>query len=86
MMDAISAHFSVNEDVCLPTARQGSGLISLQGLMLLPELGRAQSEAGKEFLMALEEPELHLPLNITLFELAVDPPRLWSKQREKHMV
>lgn len=61
VMDAISAHFSVNEDVCLPTARQGSGLISLQGLMLLLELGRARSEAGEEFLMALEEPELHLP-------------------------
>ncbi|WP_245555198.1 hypothetical protein [Hahella ganghwensis] len=24
-----------------------------------------------------------LPPNITLFDLAVDPPRLWSKQREK---
>lgn len=27
-----------------------------------------------------------LPPNITLFDLAVDPPRLWSEQRERHMV
>ena len=27
-----------------------------------------------------------LPPDITLFDLAVDPPRLWSEQREKHMV
>lgn len=27
-----------------------------------------------------------LPPNITLFDLAVDPPRLWSEQRAKHMV
>lgn len=27
-----------------------------------------------------------LPPNITLFDLAVDPPRLWSEQRGRHMV
>lgn len=26
-----------------------------------------------------------LPPNITLFDLAVDPPRLWSEQRAKHI-
>lgn len=61
VMDAISAHFSANEGLCLPTSRQGSGLISLQGLLLLLELGRVRSEGGEEFIMALEEPELHLP-------------------------
>lgn len=27
-----------------------------------------------------------LPHNVTLFDLAVDPPRLWLEQREKHMI
>jgi putative ATP-dependent endonuclease of OLD family len=33
----------------------------MQGLLLLLELGRVRAAAGGEFLMALEEPEVHLP-------------------------
>lgn len=33
----------------------------MQGLLLLLELGRARAAGGGEFLMALEEPEVHLP-------------------------
>ncbi|MDB6062840.1 MAG: chromosome partitioning protein [Verrucomicrobiaceae bacterium] len=61
VMEAVSAHFSVEQGVSIPAARQGSGLISLQGLMLLLELGRARAADGEEFILALEEPELHLP-------------------------
>ncbi len=61
VMDAIAAHFSTENGVCVPSARQGSGLISLQGLLLLLELGRVRTDSGEEFTMALEEPELHLP-------------------------
>lgn len=61
LLDSVAAHFSIGNGLGVPAARQGSGLISLQGLLLLLELGRGRAEAGEGFLMALEEPELHLP-------------------------
>ena len=60
VLDAISAHFSTPTVQSLPATRQGSGLISLQSLMLLLELGRVRAEAGDGFIMALEEPEIHV--------------------------
>lgn len=61
VMESVSAHFSTDDGFSIPAARQGSGLVSMQGLLLLLELGRARAEDGGKFLMALEEPELHLP-------------------------
>jgi putative ATP-dependent endonuclease of the OLD family len=61
VMEAVSAHFATDGGPSIPATRQGSGLVSMQGLLLLLELGRARAESGGEFLMALEEPELHLP-------------------------
>ncbi|CUI04195.1 Bll4632 protein [Janthinobacterium sp. CG23_2] len=60
VLDGISAHFSTPAGQSVPATRQGSGLISLQGLMLLLELGRVRAEAGDGFIMALEEPEIHV--------------------------
>jgi putative ATP-dependent endonuclease of OLD family len=60
-MEAVSAHFAAADGFSVPAARQGSGLVSMQGLLLLLELGRARAAGGGEFLMALEEPEVHLP-------------------------
>jgi len=40
--------------------RQGSGVVSLQTIMLLLEIGRRRREHGKTFILAAEEPELHL--------------------------
>ena len=61
VMEAVSAHFTTPDGPSIPASRQGSGLVSMQGLMLLLELGRARAAGGDGFLMALEEPELHLP-------------------------
>lgn len=61
VMEAVSAHFAAADGLSIPAARQGSGLVSMQGLLLLLELGRARAAGGGEFLMALEEPEVHLP-------------------------
>lgn len=61
VMDAVTAHFAAADGISIPAARQGSGLVSMQGLLLLLELGRARAAGGGEFLMALEEPEVHLP-------------------------
>lgn len=60
VMEAVYAHFAA-DGLSIPAARQGSGLVSMQGLLLLLELGRARAAAGGEFVMALEEPEVHLP-------------------------
>lgn len=61
VMEAVSAHFAGTDGFSIPAARQGSGLVSMQGLLLLLELGRARAASGGEFIMALEEPEVHLP-------------------------
>jgi len=61
VMEAVSAHFAGTDGFSIPAGRQGSGLVSMQGLLLLLELGRARAASGGEFLMALEEPEIHLP-------------------------
>jgi predicted ATPase len=61
VMDAVTAHFTRTNETAIPANRQGSGLVSLQGLLLLLELGRARADAGGEFVVALEEPEIHLP-------------------------
>ncbi|MFK2876394.1 ATP-dependent nuclease [Rhodanobacter hydrolyticus] len=61
VLDAVAPHFGVEGGNDVPVSRQGNGLISLQGLLLLLELGRLRSQAGDGFIMALEEPELHLP-------------------------
>lgn len=61
VMEAVSAHFAAADGFSIPAGRQGSGLVSMQGLLLLLELGRARAAGGGEFVMALEEPEVHLP-------------------------
>lgn len=48
------------DDFLLPVARQGSGVISLQTLLLLLAFGRKRIERAKNFILIAEEPELHL--------------------------
>ena len=61
VLDAVVPHFETAEGGNIPSIRQGSGLISLQSLFLLLHFGQKRIEDGESFLMALEEPELHLP-------------------------
>ena len=60
VLAAVIAHFKAGDSVAIPASRQGSGLVSLQALLLLLELGRTRV-ADQGFLMAVEEPELHVP-------------------------
>lgn len=60
VLDAVSAHFATPTGTAVPVGRHGSGLVSLQGLLLLLELGRARAAQGDGFALALEEPEIHL--------------------------
>lgn len=61
ILDAIVPHFQGASPVALPSRRHGSGLISMQTLILLMRFGRLRVARGDGFMMVIEEPELHVP-------------------------
>ena len=61
VLDAVIPHFAHSDQIALPARRHGSGLISLQTLILLIRFGTLRVANGESFLMAIEEPELHVP-------------------------
>lgn len=61
LLDAVMPHYATGEGLGVPARRHGSGLLSLQHLLLLLQFGRQRAAAGEGFWMALEEPELHVP-------------------------
>ncbi len=61
LLHALVPHYRYEGNVSLPAIRHGTGLLSLQTLILLLEFGRARKAKGKNFILAIEEPELHLP-------------------------
>lgn len=61
LLEAFVPHYGQAGASGLPARRHGSGLISLQHLLLLLQFGRDRAQAGEGFFMALEEPELHVP-------------------------
>jgi len=60
VLQALLPHYAGNGSPSLPAARHGAGLVSLQSLLLLLEVGRARRANQLPFILALEEPELHL--------------------------
>ena len=61
LLRALVPHYQREDGGSLPAGRHGTGLISLQTLVLLLEIGRARRAAGQSFILALKEPELHVP-------------------------
>jgi putative ATP-dependent endonuclease of the OLD family len=61
VLQALVPHFEYLSATSLPAHRHGMGLLSLQTMILLLEFGRLRREGGGEFVLAIEEPELHLP-------------------------
>ena len=61
LLRALVPHYAGGEGISLPVRRHGTGLLSIQAFILLLELGRERVCAGKPFLFAMEEPELHIP-------------------------
>lgn len=59
VLTALTPHYAMVGRT-LPASRHGSGLLSLQTLLLLLEVGRLRAEQRLNFILALEEPELHL--------------------------
>lgn len=61
LLQALVPHYQYADGALLPAGRHGTGLLSLQTLILLLEFGRLRVEANQSFILAVEEPELHLP-------------------------
>jgi len=60
VLEAVVPHFVQGGGPTLPSLRQGTGLVSLQSLLLLMQFGKARAETGQSFVLAVEEPELHI--------------------------
>lgn len=60
VLASVVPHFVQSAGPTLPSQRQGTGLVSLQSLLLLMQLGKARAETGQSFVLAVEEPELHI--------------------------
>lgn len=61
ILEAIAPHFALGNETALPAKRHGSGLISVQTLVLLVRFGQMRVARGDGFMMVIEEPELHVP-------------------------
>jgi energy-coupling factor transporter ATP-binding protein EcfA2 len=61
LLQSLTPHYDYRSDALLPAARHGSGLLSLQTMLLLLEFARTRRESNKSFILAIEEPELHIP-------------------------
>lgn len=60
VLKSITPFLNGNSDTKLPLGCHGSGIISLQTLLLLLEFGRYRQGNSQNFILAAEEPELHL--------------------------
>lgn len=61
LLQALVPHYQYDGSVSLPVGRHGSGLLSLQTMLLLLEVARVRRAERRNFILAVEEPELHLP-------------------------
>jgi hypothetical protein len=61
VLRAVVPHFQEGNGPTIPSSRQGSGLASLQSLLLLMQFGAARKARSECFVLAVEEPELHVP-------------------------
>ncbi|MCM5680114.1 AAA family ATPase [Schlegelella sp. S2-27] len=62
VMESLVPHFAFGDAAPnIPARRHGTGLVSMQSLLLLFHFGRRRAKDGQSFWMALEEPELHIP-------------------------
>ncbi len=61
LLQSLAAHFEFEDGISLPVGQHGTGLVSLQTILLLLELSRSRRSRGKSVVLVIEEPELHLP-------------------------
>lgn len=60
VLQSLTPHLHGIGNINIPLGNHGSGVISLQTLLLLMEFGRYRHQKGFNFILGAEEPELHL--------------------------
>ena len=60
VLQSLVAHVSEPGDRLVPVSRQGAGMVSLQAFLLLLAFAERRKTDGRNFILAAEEPELHL--------------------------
>jgi hypothetical protein len=60
VLQSLVAHVSEPGDQLVPVSRHGAGMVSLQAFLLLLAFAERRKQAGRNFILAAEEPELHL--------------------------
>jgi hypothetical protein len=60
VLQSLVAHVSESGGQLVPVSRQGAGMISLQAFLLLLAFAERRKATGRNFILAAEEPELHL--------------------------
>lgn len=60
VLQSLVAHVSTSDEMLVPVSRHGAGMISLQAFLLLLAFAKQRRTKGKNFILAAEEPELHL--------------------------
>jgi putative ATP-dependent endonuclease of the OLD family len=60
ILNCLTPYLIGKGDTNLPLGKHGSGVISLQTLLLLLEFGNFRNEKNENFILAAEEPEVHL--------------------------
>lgn len=61
LIESLVPHYGNSSCPSLPAGRHGTGMLSLQTFILLVEIGRDRISRSQSFILAMEEPELHLP-------------------------
>lgn len=61
LLRGLVPHYAPEGGIVLPASRHGTGILSLQTFVLLLEIGRERRKKNLPFILALEEPELHVP-------------------------
>lgn len=61
LLYALVPHYRFGTSVSLPAARHGSGLLSLQTALLVLQIAERRLKAKQNVIIAVEEPELHMP-------------------------
>jgi len=60
VLQSLVAHVETSDASLIPVARHGAGMVSLQAFLLLLAFAEQRRKAERNFILAAEEPELHL--------------------------
>lgn len=66
ILRSLVPHYRYESDFELPAGRHGSGLLSMQSFAILMQPGQKRRENYGNLIIAVEEPELHIPPSLQL--------------------